>query len=156
METQVSIDKLDQEILRELKNDCTQSYKKLAEKLGTHVNTIIQHVQRLEREKVITGYSATINYQKIGYDYQGIALIRTSKLTDTKNMWLFDDVIKIPQVEALYAVTGSDDAFAIIRVKNRDEMVDVLKQVQDSEVVVKTNTLIILHTFKQWTNYNPL
>ena len=152
---QIKVDALDIAILRELKRNCKEPYRDFAQRLGTHPNTVIQRVHHLEHAGVIKGYSADIDYSKIGYDYHGLIMIRTSKISDSKNLWVFDDVVNIPQIETAYAVTGAYDALATIRVKNREEMVGVLKELQECKVVLKTNTHIILQTFKHAYDYNP-
>ncbi len=156
MEHKNSIDIVDVSILRELKNDCKQSYRTLATKLGVHPNTLMQRIKKLEKEKVIIGYHADIDYRKLGYDYHGVSMIRTKKSKITESMWEFDDIKKIPELEALYTVTGQYDAIAVIRVKNREQLVEVLKRMQQNLMIAKTNTQIILSTFKRPSDYNPL
>ncbi len=151
-----NVDVVDIAILRELKTDCKQSYRDLAHKLNIHPNTLMQRIKKLEKEHVINGYYADIDYRKIGYDYHGVSMLRTKKSRVTENMWEFEDIKKIPQVEAIYALTGPYDAIAIIRVKNREEMVEVLKKMQQNQMIAKTNTQIILRTFKNPSEYNPL
>lgn len=148
-------DMLDLQILKELRQDAKQSYRQLAEKLKIHPNTLMQRIKKLERDKIITGYQASINYTKLGYDYHGIAMLRTKKASTDKDIWQFKDIINLPQVQALYATTGVYDAVAIVRVKEREEMVKILKTIQESPIVYKSNTQIVLETFKHPSEYNP-
>ena len=146
---------LDLAILKELRRDAKQSYRELASKLKIHPNTLMQRIKRLEQEKVILNYTVDIDFRKVGYDLHAIVMIRTRK-AKAPSMWELDSIAKIPTVQMLHATTGSYDAIAVLRVKDRNELVQVLRQIQQSPAVMRTNTMIVLSSFKQLHEFNPL
>ena len=148
-------DALDLVILRELREDSKQSLRKLAEKIGAHPNTLMQRIKILEREKVIKKYSIDVDYRMIGYDMHALVLIRVKKGVIGDHTQL-GDVVHLPQIQALYAITGTYDVAALLRAKDRDEMSDVLRKMQSNQIITKTHTLLIMHTYKQPYEFNPL
>lgn len=146
---------LDLAILKELRRDAKQSYRELASKLKIHPNTLMQRIKRLEQEKVLLNYTVDIDYRKIGYDLHAVVMIRTRK-AKAPSMWELDSIAKIPNVQMLHATAGGYDAVAVVRVRDRDELVEVLRQIQQAPAVQRTNTLVVLSSFKQLHEFNPL
>ena len=141
-------DDLDIKILRELREDSKQSYKKLAEKLKTHPNTLMQRIKKLESNKVIKKYSIEADYKKLGLEFRAVIMLRTKgvKVTASKD---FTGIVKIAQVIALYGTAGSYDAIAILEVRNMEELTDVVGRIQDMPGVLRTTTYLVLSTYKQ-------
>jgi len=75
----LKFDKLDQKILKNLLVDARQSSRQLALKLGTSTVTIISRIKKLESEKIIKGYYANLDHEKLGYDLTAIIEIIAKK-----------------------------------------------------------------------------
>ncbi len=150
-----SVDKTDLLILRELRENCKRPVRELAQILHIHPNTLLQRIKKLEKSKVIRKYTADIDYRAIGYDMHAIVNIRIKKrgLEDEN---LLKQVTGIPEVQSLYAVTGGSDCIAIIKAKNRDDLVRVLQIIQTQETVLRTTSYIVLLTYKESVDFNPL
>lgn len=148
-------DKLDISILSELRKNCKQNLKQLAAKFGTHPNTLLQRIRKLEREGVIRAYQAEIDYSKLGYDLQAIIMIKMTKgmLHDPE---IIEELARIPQIRALYGVTGAHDCVALISTKSKDDLVEVLQTIQSNKIVVKTITYLVLSAYKHPYEFNPL
>ena len=65
------------------------------------------------------------------------------------------DLAKVPQITSLYGITGTDDVIVFVRAKGRDELVEVLKRIQEHTIVARTNSHIILYVYKSDHDYNP-
>ncbi len=148
-------DDLDLSILRELRENSKQSVRELANLLGAHPNTVIQRIKRLENNEVIKKYTVEIDYRKIGYDIHALVMIKTKK-GKMSDSWELQTVTRIPQIQSLYALTGNYDALAIVRVKERDELVKILRKIQENKVIARTNTYIMLTGYKSPDEFNPL
>ena len=79
--------------------------------------------------------------------------IKRSGLEDEK---LLHDVASLPEVESLYAITGGADCVATIKAKNRDDLVRILKVIQTNPSVLRTTSYLILVTYKEAYQFNPL
>ncbi len=148
-------DAVDLMILRELRDDCKRPMRELAQKLRMHPNTLLQRIKRLEKSKLIRHYHADIDYKDLGYDMHAMVLIRIKRsgLEDEK---LLHDVASLPEVESLYAITGGADCVATIKAKNRDDLVRILKVIQTNPSVLRTTSYLILVTYKEAYQFNPL
>lgn len=148
-------DDIDLAILRELREDSKQSLRKLSEKIRVHPNTIMQRIKKLEEEKVIIKYSVDIDYRKVGYDIHALVLIKVKKGI-IGDMQQLIDVTSLPQIQALYAITGTYDILALLRAKDRDDMSEIIRKVQTNKIITKTNTFLIMYPYKQPYEFNPL
>ncbi len=148
-------DSIDLEILRELRNNCKQPVRELAKKLDVHPNTILQRIKKLEKEKVIIKYLAEVDYRKLDYDLHAVIMgkVRKGRAGDPEQL---ADLSAIPQVQSLYAVTGAYDIFLVVRVKDRDQLTEVIRKIGENPIVQKTTTHLILYSYKQPHEFNPL
>lgn len=149
------IDTVDLMILRELRDDCKRPMRELAQKLRMHPNTLLQRIKRLEKSKVIRRYHADVDYHTLGYDMHAVVMIKIKKsgLEDEKLLY---NVAALPEVAALYAVTGGADCIAVVKAKNRDDLVRILTLVQSEKSVLRTTSYLVLVTYKESYQFNPL
>ncbi len=152
---EITLDELDIALLRELKNDCMQGYRDLASKLRMHPNTVMQRIKRLEREHIVRGHYADVDYSRLGLDLHALLLIKVKKGTVGVTEQL-KDVAALPQVQSLYAIAGHYDLVMLIQVKDRAELAETLQKIQKNAIIVRTNTFLILHPYKQYHEFNPL
>jgi DNA-binding Lrp family transcriptional regulator len=149
------VDAVDLMILRELRNDCKRPMRELAQKLRMHPNTLLQRIKRLEKSKVVRKYHADIDYKALGFDMHAVVMIKIKK-SGLEDENLRKEVAALPEIVALYAVTGVSDCIAIIKAKNRDDLVRILKTVQSQKSVLRTTSYLILLTYKEAFEFNPL
>lgn len=140
------IDEIDEKILHELSRNSRDSFRKLAKKIGVSPATIIQRVQRLEKEKVILGYDVDLDYTKLGYEFTAII-----EVTITKGALLEvqKKIAHMPGVVAVYDVTGESDSMVLARTKSRSEFSRLVKKILALENVQRTNTHVILNVVKE-------
>jgi DNA-binding Lrp family transcriptional regulator len=141
-----TIDKVDNKILDILQKNSRLSYRKVSRLAGVSVATAINRVRLLENEGVIKKHTIQIDHDKIGYDLEVVIFIRVSKgkLFDVeKRISLYKNVY------AVYDITGSFDALVIARFKNRRELDNFIKKVQEIEYVERTETNLILNKIKE-------
>lgn len=114
--------------------------------MGKATVTMVGRIRRLEREKIILGYSARIDASKIGYDLTAIIEIvaKKNKLLDVEAA-----VSKMSPACAVYDVTGSTDVIVIAKFKSRTELSAFVKNLASIPYVESTNTRIALGTVKE-------
>jgi len=136
----------DKKILNILVENSKLSLRQIAKKAGISVATAMHHIRKLEKEGVIRRYTASLDYEKAGYDIEVIIEIRISKGK------LFDVEKKIamhPNVFAVYDLTGAFDAIVLARFTTRRLMDNFLKKLQTYEFVERTETKLVLNTIKE-------
>ncbi|MBN1156865.1 Lrp/AsnC family transcriptional regulator [Candidatus Woesearchaeota archaeon] len=136
----------DKKIINVLIENSRLSYRQIAKKVGVSVATVMHHVKRLEKEKIIKAYTLDIDYDKLGFDVQVIIDLRISK----GKLFQVENKIAIhPNVFAIYDNTGPSDATIIAKFKSRKSMDKFLKEIQSYDFVERTETKLILSTIKE-------
>lgn len=143
-------DELDKRIIELMCRSSQGSYRQLAKQLDVHPTTLIQRVKNLESKGVIQGYRASIDYMKLGFEYMGLVSIIADNVTTVQT-----EIAKIPQVVAVFDVTGESDCMAWIACLDRDEFSYVVKEINAIKDVKKTNTSVILNIHKDPFSYIP-
>lgn len=142
----MKIDTTDKKILNILLDKGRLSLREIAKKAGVSVVTVLKRVKLLEKEKVIKGYSAEIDYEKLSYDIE--VLIRM-KISQGKLFQVQKKIANHPNVFAVYDITGRFDSIIIARFKSKKAMDTFLKKIQTYDFVEGTETSLILNTLKE-------
>ncbi len=140
------MDELDRKILQAYLLDSRVSYRELALKLGVSTTTVQARTRKLEKAGIVRGYSAVFDHEKIGYQLTAITEISVAK---GKLIELEREVARIPQVLAVYDVTGLTDAIVIGKFKSREELSKFTKTLLAMPFIERTNTHIVLTTVKE-------
>ena len=143
---QFALDELDEQILEELQHNARSSFREVAKKLKTSTSTLIKRVQRLEREGVIRGYSARVDFEKLGYDFPAFIEVTIRKGAQLE---VQKKIANIRGVMSVHDITGQSDSMVFARVKGRAELSRLVKAILAIPEVERSNTRIILKTIKE-------
>ena len=143
-------DELDKRIIEMMCNSSQGSYRQLAKQMGVHPTTLIQRVKTLEAKGVIKGYRAKVDYVAMGYDYNGLVQVYTDNIESVEK-----ELVNIPEVAAVYDVTGEADVVVYLCCLDRDEVSAAVKRINNLPGVVKTNTSVILNIVKPESDFIP-
>ena len=143
-------DELDKRIIEMMCNSSQGSYRQLAKQIGVHPTTLIQRVKTLEAKGVIKGYRAKVDYVAMGYDYNGLVQVYTDNIESVEK-----ELVNIPEVAAVYDVTGEADVVVYLCCLDRDEFSAAVKRINNLPGVVKTNTSVILNIVKPESDFIP-
>ena len=142
----VDIDQLDLRILRRLLDDGRLSYRHLASELHISTTTVAARVARLEKVGIITGHSALVDFRKLGYDLTVITEVSVSK---GKLLEMEREIANLPNVCAVYDVTGAIDGIVIAKLRDREELSRFTKALLAMHFVERTDTHVVLTTVKE-------
>jgi len=140
------LDKTDKAILNVLQDNARFSYRQIARLVKVSVATVLNRIKALEKEGIIRKYSVVLDYEKLGYDVEVIIDVRVSK---GKLHEVEKKISSHPNVFAVYDNTGHFDATIIARFTNRRAMDQFLKKIQSYDFVERTETKLVLSTFKE-------
>ena len=143
-------DELDKRIIEMMCNSSQGSYRQLAKQMGVHPTTLIQRVKTLEAKGVIKGYSDKVDCVAMGYDYNGLVQVYTDNIESVEK-----ELVNIPEVAAVYDVTGEADVVVYLCCLDRDEFSAAVKRINNLPGVVKTNTSVILNIVKPESDFIP-
>ncbi|MEK6954875.1 MAG: Lrp/AsnC family transcriptional regulator [Candidatus Micrarchaeota archaeon] len=139
-------DELDRRIVEELMKNARDSGREIARRLKISTSTFIQRVTRLEAQGIIKGYSANLDFSKLGYEYMGIIeiTIRKGALLEVQHK-----IAGMQGVSAVYDITGGSDSIVIAKTRSRGELSHLVKGILSIPEVERTNTHIILNVVKE-------
>lgn len=147
----LKLDEIDKKILRALMSDPRMSLRDVAASTLVSVGAIREHLAKLQRHQVIRGYTALINPFKVGYKITAVIEIFESK----KGLGIVENMLKnMPNVCAIYSVTGSTDVVVIARFHDSEELNEFIRRILKIKNVSRTETLIALDTYKE--DFRPI
>jgi DNA-binding Lrp family transcriptional regulator len=141
-----ALDDIDRRLLKELLKNSKRSYRELAKAIGVSTATVINHVQRLESAGVLKDYTVRLDHERLGYELTVITeiIVSKGKLLETE-----EAIGRIPNVCAVYDITGETDAMVIAKFRSRSSLSDFTKKLLSMPYVERTNTHVVLTTMKE-------
>ena len=150
MVKEYSIDELDRKIITELQKDGRKSFREIAKDVDSTAVTVINRVNKMEERGIVQGYTAKIDYRKLGYHVVAAVelIVKGEHLKDIEEM--LDDH---KNVTAVYRITGDTDLLIISKFKEREQLGSfVVDFLLDSNMVEKTVTHVAFDTFSEKHN----
>ena len=120
------MDETDKKILKNLMVDARLSARQMALKLGISTVTVLSRIKKLEKEKIICGYAAIIDHEKLGYVLTAVIEIIAK---NDKILEIEERLSKFENVCGVYDITGSTDTLIIAKFKERSDLSDFCKGV---------------------------
>ena len=142
----MDLDKTDVKILEALMLDARLSSRQIAKRCGVSIGTVLSRIKKMEKEGIITGYSALLDHEKLGYELTVVCEVTVSKgrLLEMEN-----EIARLPNVCCVYDVTGLIDALVVAKFKSREELGKFTKRLLALPFVERTNTHVVLTTVKE-------
>ncbi len=113
--------------------------------MGMSTVTILSRIKKLEKQKIIQGYTANIDHELLGYDLTAIIeIIAKNDIVEIENK-----LSKMDNVVCVYDITGSTDTIAIAKFKGRNELSEFVKSLSSMPNVENTITRVVLNTVKE-------
>ena len=100
---------IDRNILRVLQKDGRTSYADLSRQVGLSATPCVERVKRLERDKVIMGYTALVSPEFLDAALVVFAQVRLSRTSPDIFKEFRDAVMRIDEVQECYLVSGNFD-----------------------------------------------
>ena len=136
----------DSELLAQLSKNGKASQRELAKETGVALGTVNSHIKQLEKNKIIKGYLAEIDPEKVGFNLTAIINLRIKKGT---LMDVQASIANHSRVFGVYDVTGEWDSLILARFKDRVEMDKFIKSTLSQEYIERTSTSLVLNTVKE-------
>ena len=139
-----------EKILNYIERNAKIDIAELALRVGTDEQTVLNELEAMEHERVICGYHALIDWDKVGVE-KATALIEV-RVTPQRGMG-FDKVAEriynYPEVNSIYLISGGFDFMVIIEGKTLREVAQfVSEKLSTVDSVLSTKTNFILKKYK--------
>ena len=133
----------DEELIALLRLNARESVASLARKLGLSRTTVQDRLKRLEQHKIIEGYSVKLSEQS---NRGGIGAYVSLEVEPRQAIDVTADLAAMPQIEALYSVSGKFDIIALVATHSTDDMDRLLDRIGQISGVTRTESAVILST----------
>jgi Lrp/AsnC family leucine-responsive transcriptional regulator len=146
------MDKIDLQILRALQENGRITNSDLAKLVGLSAPSVLERVRKLEEAKVITGYEAKINPEKVGrgqtcYVACSLALHQIGSIHEFQKR-----INQISEIIDCYHVTGEEDFLLKVAVRDMKHYEDLLvNQLTKIPGTSKIKTMVVLSPIKTGT-----
>ncbi|MFB6221465.1 MAG: HTH-type transcriptional regulator Lrp [Halolamina sp.] len=138
----MTYENLDARLINELLGDGRASLRSLGETLDVSVTTVSNHLQDLEEDGVIEGYTPTVNYQALGYDVTAVIQL---KVEGSALPEITDRLASLRGMMSVYEVTGDHDVVAVAKFRDTDDMNERIKRILTDEDIRESNTSVVLN-----------
>ena len=139
----MQIDDTDRRILALLRENARTSNVELARRAGISRTTLQARIERMERARVIAGYTV-----RGGGEHERRAIRAHVMITTVPKLApaLLSALRKLPEVRTLHSVSGGFDMVAVVVAETVDEMDRLIDRIGALDGVERTTTAIILST----------
>jgi Lrp/AsnC family transcriptional regulator, leucine-responsive regulatory protein len=137
------LDHTDLRILVLLLRDARRSVRGIAAEVGMSAPAVAERIARLERQGVIRGYRAEIDWARLGYGL--LVYIRVTSVQGSEQSATVAGLRALSEVEQVEVVTGDSDMLVRLRATDQEHLRRCLfEQVWKVPGVERTETLICL------------
>lgn len=137
------LNKEDEKLLALLQRDARASISDLARALDLSRTTVQNRLQRLTESGVIKRFTVELGESYLSNLVSAHVSIKVKqKLTARTNI----ELRQLPQISALYAISGEYDLIAIVQAQSTEQLSHLLDDIGNLDGVERTNSSVILET----------
>ena len=140
------MDKLDYQILNELKKNARQTASEISKNIHLSVSTVIERIRKMEKSGLIQNYTVITDDALLGNDIT--VLMEISMEHPRYNDDFIRQVNSNPNIIACYYLTGDFDFLLKICCRSSDHLERIHNAIKDCPGVRLTKTHYVLRTVK--------
>lgn len=139
------------EILELLASNCRLTTEQIASMLDMPVEEVRRAIADLEARKVILGYRAMVNWEKVGRDrVLAFIEIKVQPQREVGYQAVAERIYRHPDVKTLYLMSGAFDLAALVEGRTMQDVANfVATKLAPIEGVVSTTTHFVMQTYKE-------
>ncbi len=143
----ITIDQVDRDILVNLQNDGRSSASHIASEIGMSIPAVTDRIKKLQESGIIMGFTAVLNHRKVGLDVSAFITVISESSSH------YSDVVrktnKSPEIIQCFTTTGNGSHVLFALVENTHALEKLLRKIQSWPGVMRTETQIILSSYKE-------
>lgn len=133
----------DEQLIALLKANGRRPVSELARCMSASRTAVQSRMKKLERHRVITGYTAMLSRD---YTDQMLRALVMIKFAPSERSQIEAKLTALPQLSALYSISGVFDAAMIISARSMSELDRTIDEIGCFEAIGETMSSIILST----------
>lgn len=139
------IDPIDQKIISELSANARLPVATLAKRVNLSRNAVRQRLERLERSRVISGYTLRLGVGERGAE-RTIALIMVYRKDRMRGAEVTTALRKYPEVRSCFVMSGNFDLVVQVEAEHPDRLREICSEIWKMPGVMDTQTTFVLST----------
>lgn len=140
------MDRLDYQILNELKKNARQTASDISKTIHLSVSTVIERIRKMEKSGLISSYTAIMDEQRLGNDIT--VLMEIGMEHPRYNEEFIKYINNDPNIIACYYLTGEFDFLVKICCRSSEHLEQIHNHIKDCAGVRLTRTHYVLRTVK--------
>ena len=141
--TEAAVDATDRALIALLRDDARAPTAELARKLGLSRTTVQSRMERLQRQRVISGFTISVPDELEANLVRAHVLIT---LAPKRSGAIEQALRRIPEVRVLHSVSGPFDLIAIVAAASIGELDALIDRIGALDGVERTTSAIVLST----------
>ena len=142
----VNLDQVDRNVLEFLQKDGRASASFIANEIGMSVPAVADRIKKLQEADVIKGFTIMLNHRKVGLDVSAFITVISESSSH------YSDVVRetnnSPEIIQCFTTTGNGSHVLLALVENTYSLEKLLRKIQSWPGVMRTETQIILSSYK--------
>ena len=141
---------MEKKLLELLEHNAKLSVEELAQELGSNPNEVVSLIADLENKKVICGYNAVINWDKVtGEKCNALIEVKVIPQRGTGFDRIADRISRFDEVDSVYLMSGGYDFLVIVNGKSMKEVSSfVFNKLATIDYIQSTATHFVLKKYK--------
>lgn len=148
------MDIFDRRIIKLLAANSKTTLKEIGRRIGIFsASSISKRISSLEKEGYIKGYTAEINYEKLGFNFITATFVQ-ARYRYNYSREIGRMLSKIPGVVSVYFILGEIDFVVITVSKSKEDYAHILDQISQIDGVQRSDTRTVLEVHKDYSLSN--
>ncbi len=142
----IKLDQVDRDILNILQIEGRSSASYIAEGIGMSIPAVTDRIKKLQDSGVIVGFTTLLDHRKIGLDISAFITIISESSSH------YNDVVreanKTSEIVQCFTTTGNGSHVLLAITENTHSLEKLLRTIQGWPGVIRTETQMILSSYK--------
>ena len=142
----IKLDQVDRDILHILQLDGRSSASHIADEIGMSIPAVTDRIKKLQESGIIMGFTTILNHRKVGLDVSAFITVISESSSH------YSDVVRetnnTPEIVQCFTTTGNGSHVLLALTENTHSLEKLLRTIQSWPGVMRTETQIILSSYK--------
>ena len=148
------MDRIDRKILRILQGNCRLSIADIGDKVGLSASACHRRISLLEKDRVIEGYAARLNGEKLGYNMTFYVEVSLESQNDAVLSAFEKAALARSEVLECYLTTGAADYLIKVAAPDTKSYERIYKRtIAALPHVSRIQSSLVMKTVKRWSGY---
>lgn len=140
------MDSIDRELIKILQDNADLTYTEIGKLLNLSPSTVYMRVKRLKEKGFVKRIVAEVDPARLGFRLKALIFV---DMDIKKYSRIIDALRELPQIKAIYDVTGEWALVIEVLVRDHKELSELLDKIGSIEGIYSTSTMVVLRAIKE-------